>query len=93
MLVGEFYDAQGWNEQRLRRWLSPFLIAYVFQIPFSRHQEDCIVWALAPSGEFSVSSTWEEVRQRRSLSLVDSFLWNSVTPLKISFFAWRLVRR
>ncbi|XP_071925383.1 uncharacterized protein [Coffea arabica] len=60
MLVGEFYDAQGWNEQRLRRWLSPFLIAYVFQIPFSRHQEDCIVWALAPSGEFSVSSTWEE---------------------------------
>ena len=91
MFVGEFYDSNGWNEQRLRQWLLPFQVACVLKVPFSQHQEDQMVWYLSSFGDFLMSSTWELVCQRRNISLIDKLVWNSITPLKISFICMAFV--
>nr|XP_027122189.1 uncharacterized protein LOC113739144 [Coffea arabica] len=51
-----------------------------------------MVWLPSPTGCFTVKSAWEVLRQRKHRSLVDSLLWPSVLPAKMSFLAWRLVR-
>ncbi|XP_027102972.1 uncharacterized protein [Coffea arabica] len=51
-----------------------------------------MVWVGSLSGEFSTKATWESIRYKRNISLLDEFLWNSLVPLKLSFFAWKVLR-
>ncbi|XP_071909704.1 uncharacterized protein [Coffea arabica] len=91
-LVSEFITLEGWDERRLARWVPEFVVRAIIDIPFDLSQKDRMVWLPSPSGCFSVKSAWEVLRQRRHHSLVDSLLWPSVLPAKMSFLAWRLVR-
>ena len=91
-LVAEFITNEGWDEVRLAKWVPGFVIRAIKDIPFELSQKDRLVWLPSPSGTFSVKSAWEMLRQRRHHSLVDSLLWPSVLPAKMSFFTWRLVR-
>ncbi|XP_027158457.1 uncharacterized protein LOC113760083 [Coffea eugenioides] len=91
-LVSEFITRDGWDEMRLAQWVSGFVIHAIKDIPLDLSQKDRMVWLPSPTGCFSVKSAWEVLRQRRHQSLVDSLLWPSVLPAKMSFFAWRLVR-
>ncbi|XP_071924888.1 uncharacterized protein [Coffea arabica] len=52
-----------------------------------------MIWEGSPSGNFSVSTELEGPRQKQNVSLVSQFIWSPALPTKISFFAWRLVRR
>nr|XP_027075967.1 uncharacterized protein LOC113699817 [Coffea arabica] len=58
----------------------------------SWEKNDCMVWASSPSGEFSTASAWDLIHQRRTPSLMDDLLWSNVVPLKMSFFAWKVLR-
>ncbi|XP_071939796.1 uncharacterized protein [Coffea arabica] len=91
-LVSEFITLERWDERRLARWVPEFVVRAIIDIPFDLSQKDRMVWLPSPSGCFSVKSAWEVLRQRRHHSLVDSLLWPSVLPAKMSFLAWRLVR-
>lgn len=91
-LVAEFFSSDGWNVQRLRQWLPPDLVLQVTQVVFDPDQKDCLVWLPSSTGEFSTASAWEDLREKRNVSLVDRLIWCPLVPLKISFFVWRLVR-
>ncbi|XP_071920627.1 uncharacterized protein [Coffea arabica] len=91
-LVSEFLTLGGWDERRLARWVPEFVVRAIIDIPFDLAQKDRMVWLPSPSGCFSVKSAWEVLRGRRHHSLVDSLLWPSVLPVKMSFLAWRVVR-
>ncbi|XP_027150340.1 uncharacterized protein LOC113750578 [Coffea eugenioides] len=91
-LVAEFLTNEGWDEARLAKWVPDFVLRAIQDIPFDLSQKDRLVWMLSPSGFFSVKSAWELLRLRKPHSLVDSLLWPSALPAKMSFLAWRLVR-
>ena len=90
--VADFYSDDGWDVPRLRQYLPGDLISRIVDIQLFPNEADRMVWSPSSSGDFSVKSAWHELRQRRNISLVDKAIWTSFLPLKISFFAWRLVR-
>ena len=51
-----------------------------------------MVWLSSSSGQFTVVSAQEEIRQKHNISWIDSFIWDSIVPLKVSFFVQRLLR-
>nr|XP_027068031.1 uncharacterized protein LOC113693644 [Coffea arabica] len=91
-LVAEFIASDGWDETRLGRWVPGFVIQAIKEVPHDLARKDMMVWLPSPTGCFTVKSAWEVLRQRKHRSLVDSLLWPSVLPAKMSFLAWRLVR-
>nr|XP_027088507.1 uncharacterized protein LOC113709854 [Coffea arabica] len=91
-LVSEFFTLDGWDELRLAQWVPSFVIQAIKDTPFDVSQKDRMVWLPSPTGCFSVKSAWEVLRQKRQYSLVDSLLWSSVLPMKMSFLAWRVMR-
>ena len=93
MLVGEFYTDNGWDKHRLRQILPSDIVAKVLALQIFPGLKDQMVWGASSSGEFSVASAWEQVRRKRHLSAIRALIWSSVVPLKVSFFAWRLLHR
>ena len=53
---------------------------------------DKMIWKLEPSGKFSIKSTYNFLRQKRTISLPDSKIWHDHIPKKISFFMSNLWR-
>lgn len=91
-LVKDLHSEGGWNLPILRKYLPAQVVARITQVRLYPEYEDFMVWTPSSSGYFSVASAWEALRQRRNSSFIDSRLWSSLVPLKISFFMWRLVR-
>ncbi|XP_027099048.2 uncharacterized protein [Coffea arabica] len=91
-LVGEFFLSDGWDEQWLRRLLLGHLVSKVMELRIFPNMQDQMIWAASPSGSFTVSSAWDVLRSTHNRSVVDSLVWSSVVPLKVSFLAWRLLR-
>nr|XP_027077000.1 uncharacterized protein LOC113700749 [Coffea arabica] len=91
-LVGEFFLSDGWDEQWLRRLLPGHLVSKVMELRIFPNMQDQMIWAASPSGSFTVSSAWDVLRSTHNRSVVDSLVWSSVVPLKVSFLAWRLLR-
>nr|XP_027086420.1 uncharacterized protein LOC113708150 [Coffea arabica] len=92
MLLAEFYGSEGWRVNHLRTWLPDHLVQQVQEVTLHPEQRDCMIWACSPSGEFATASAWDLIRQRRGPSLVDDLHWSKVVPLKMSFFAWKVLR-
>ena len=92
-LVVEFFTSQGWNVPLLREWVPEFVVQRIISIHFSPDQDDAMVWVPSPNGDFSVASAWEEIRQKRNVFFVDRYVWGSIVPLQVSFFAWCLLRQ
>ncbi|XP_071939022.1 uncharacterized protein [Coffea arabica] len=91
-LVGEFFLSDGWDEQWLRRLLPGHLVSKILELRIFPNMQDQMIWAASPSGSFTVSSAWDVLRSKRNRSVIDSLVWSSVVPLKVSFFVWRLLR-
>ncbi|XP_071926081.1 uncharacterized protein [Coffea arabica] len=91
-IVSEFITRDGWDETRLAQWVPGFVIQAIKDVPHDLDRKDMMVWVPSPTGGFTVKSAWDVLRQRRHRSVVDSLLWPSILPAKMSFFAWRLVR-
>ena len=87
MLVGEFFVGENWDLPRLRHWLPEPMVWTISVIIVDSSFKDSMVWQGSPSGDFATSVAWEQLRQRRSGSLVDKLLWSRVLWLKISVFA------
>ncbi|CDP18963.1 unnamed protein product [Coffea canephora] len=93
VLVGELYLQSGWDVARLKSWLPEHYVARILELQIFPDLKDHMVWEGSPSGEFSVLSTMEALRQKRSTSMVSRYIWGTALPKKISFFVWRLVRQ
>lgn len=93
MLVGELYLMNGWDETRLRQWLPASIVSVILQLQIFSGEKDQIVWEGSSSGNFTVASAFEGLRQTRNVSLVDKLVWSPIIPLKLFFFTWRLLRR
>nr|XP_027067839.1 uncharacterized protein LOC113693511 [Coffea arabica] len=91
-IVSEFIARDGWDETRLARWVPGFVVQAIKEVPHDLARKDMMVWLPSPTRCFTVKLAWEVLRQRKHRSLVDSLLWPSVLPAKMSFLAWRLVR-
>ena len=68
------------------------MVQRITSIHFSPDHDDAMVWVPSHNGDFSVASVWEDIRQRRHTSWIDRYVWGLIVPLRVSFFAWRLVR-
>nr|XP_027071695.1 uncharacterized protein LOC113696487 [Coffea arabica] len=90
-LVAEFLGREGWNRDRLLCWLPGNLVEVIVETPFDLDGHDQILWAKSATGCFSLSTAWELCGQRRDGLSLAGMIWNKGTPLKISFFAWRLM--
>nr|XP_027127722.1 uncharacterized protein LOC113743823 [Coffea arabica] len=90
-LVGEFFLSDGWDEQWLRLLLPGHLVSKILELRIFPNTRDQMIWAASPSGSFTMSSAWEVLLSKHNWSTIDSLVWSSVVPLKISLFAWRLL--
>nr|XP_027093592.1 uncharacterized protein LOC113713995 [Coffea arabica] len=92
MLLAEFFDDMGCNVAKLEQWMPAQLVNQIQRIQLFPEQQDQMVWVGSPSREFSTKAAWEDIRQKRNTSLLDGFLLTSIMPLKLSFFAWKVLR-
>ena len=92
MLLAEFFDDKGCNVEKLRHWVPAHLLNQIQEIHLFQDQYNYMVWVGSASRDFSIKSAWEIIRQKRNTSLIDGFLWNNLLPLKLSFFAWKVLR-
>ena len=50
--------------------------------------EDEVIWTKAKDGRFSVKSLYKALDSERREEFPASIIWNSLVPLRVSFFAW-----
>lgn len=48
--------------------------------------KDTMIWMLSTSGDFYIKSVYDEIRESHPISLVNSSIWQTLLPIKISFF-------
>ncbi|KAL6327757.1 hypothetical protein AAG906_024727 [Vitis piasezkii] len=54
--------------------------------------EDQVVWTKAKDGRFSVKSLYKALEPERLGDFPSRVIWNSLVPLRVSFFAWEAMR-
>ena len=58
-LVGDFVLNGRWNQQLLRRWVPDDIVSEIItKSPPVGVADDCAVWALTESGDFSIASSY-----------------------------------
>ncbi|XP_015081347.1 uncharacterized protein LOC107024957 [Solanum pennellii] len=57
-----------------------------------QHLPDQAIWKLNNHGNFTRSSAWEEIREKRVKYHFNSLLWHKNIPFKVSFLLWRTLR-
>lgn len=55
------------------------------------NSEDRCVWVLTHSGNFTLKSAWELIRQKESNTHLSKSCWHKNVPSKISIFVWKLI--
>ena len=82
-----------WDSLVLAQYFPSDIMALILQHPTPEGERpDEVVWMPTPSGQFSLSSAFQEVRQARNASWLFSRIWHPQIPLKVSFFMLRLLR-
>nr|XP_027096084.1 uncharacterized protein LOC113715980 [Coffea arabica] len=92
MLLAEFFDDRGCNVEKLQQWVPAQLVHQIQDIQLFPEQQDRMVWVGSPTGEFATKAAWEVSRLKHNASMLDGFVWTRIVPLKISFFAWKVLR-
>ncbi|XP_027156179.1 uncharacterized protein LOC113756908 [Coffea eugenioides] len=81
-----------WSSLLLARHFPTDIMDLILQQPPPvGERPDELVWMPSASGQFSLSSAFQEVRQVRSASWIFSHIWHRQLPLKVSFFMLRLL--
>ena len=82
----DFVSNGRWNHQLLNQWVLDHIVAEIVSKPVPTGEgQDCAVWWLTESGEFSIASSYLLSRgQTPSLFMFDR-AWNPLLPVKISF--------
>ena len=91
--VGDFVLNGRWNQQLLRRWVPDDIVSEIVtkSSPVGV-ADDCAVWALTESGDFSIASSYVLLGRQSPSSFMFSRVWHSLIPIKVSFFMVRLLR-
>ncbi|XP_015158405.1 uncharacterized protein [Solanum tuberosum] len=62
------------------------------QIQLQQGQSDQAVWNLNTNGNFSVSFAWNNIREKREKTKINTYTWKRNIPFKCSFLLWRAIR-
>ncbi|XP_055814563.1 uncharacterized protein LOC129884258 [Solanum dulcamara] len=90
--VNEMIVQGRWNREKLREVLAKDIVDHIIDnitIPKEERDFDRPWWILDTSGEFTIKSTWDFIRQRGPKLDIYRFMWIKGMPFKISFFMWR----
>ena len=92
--VAKFWEGRNWNWSRLIKQapVSQFSNIFSTKIPSQLHLKDQAAWNLTNHDNFTCSSAWEEIREKRDKQHFNSLLWNKHIPFKTSFLLWRTLR-
>ncbi|KAH0698662.1 hypothetical protein KY284_012877 [Solanum tuberosum] len=62
------------------------------QINLNPNVKDKAIWTPDEKGNFTISSTWNIMRQKRDKSWINAMNWNNKVPFKMNFILWRALR-
>lgn len=86
------YNNGQWDWSRLQIHPPEVVKNLVTSVKITINQEeDDPVWTISTSGNFSVASAWNSLRQRKDFAPFDSKLWHKAIPFKMSFLSWRAI--
>ncbi|XP_055814558.1 uncharacterized protein LOC129884254 [Solanum dulcamara] len=93
--VSSFMNNGHWNANLLIQQAPPqfvpsILATHINQQPLKQDQP---CWTLNNYGEFSCSSTWDIIRDKRHRNRINSNIWHQHIPFKCSFLVRRALRR
>ncbi|XP_055802719.1 uncharacterized protein LOC129871761 [Solanum dulcamara] len=83
-----------WNAELVSQKAPPQFVPSILasNINYQPHKLDQASWKPNSSGEFSCSSAWELIRDKRSKTRINSQTWHKHIPFKCSFLLWRALR-
>ena len=88
----DFITQGNWNVQSLAQVLPQEVIHTILGTPVpTKQQGDEVVWMPAQSGQFSLATAFQEIRQVSNTSLMFFGVWQAPTQVKVSFFIVRLL--
>ncbi|KAM3235236.1 hypothetical protein P3L10_015272 [Capsicum annuum] len=91
--VSQCFSNEAWNSERLQVNFGTEVSNHVEQNINCTQQMDLwdkAWWMLNVSGNLSVKSAWDFVRNKKQSLLIYERSWMKGVPFKISFFIWRL---
>ena len=91
--IGEFLTEEGWDFVALQGALSEYVVEHIRLNMSFVHlggEGDKPWWTKSSTGNFSVKSVWELLRQKADMNEDPNLLWIKGLPFKISFLAWRI---
>ncbi|KAK4707366.1 hypothetical protein R3W88_033055 [Solanum pinnatisectum] len=92
--VTDFMEDGQWNTRKVSQLAPHEQVQKIlsFQIQLQQGQQDQAVWTLNSNGIFSVSSTWNIIREAREKTKFNTYTWHKSIPFKCSFLLWRTIR-
>ncbi|XP_055814172.1 uncharacterized protein LOC129883562 [Solanum dulcamara] len=92
--VSAFMDNGQWNTDLLIQQAPPQMVSNILatHINYQPVQKDQPCWTLNNNGEFSCSSAWNIIRDKRPKTRINSNTWHQFIPFKCSFLVWRALK-
>ncbi|XP_060177821.1 uncharacterized protein LOC132607756 [Lycium barbarum] len=91
--VKELMNGGMWDIVKLEQCFPEEIVDHIMaelEIKENSQEWDKPWWMMTSTGEFSVASAWEMLRQKSHSSDIYKDMWIKGLPFKISFFLWRL---
>ncbi|KAL0291526.1 UNVERIFIED_CONTAM: hypothetical protein Sangu_2533400 [Sesamum angustifolium] len=87
--VRYYWHEGDWNVPRIFRIIPMPFAQTIYQIPITASQGDKIVWTGSSTGDFSMKSAWEAIRQASPWRQLLANIWHRSLRPTISVFLWR----
>lgn len=80
-----------WDLQRVLNVAPPQHVTSILAMQLQIQQDvpDKALWSLNASGDFSIFSAWNIIREQRTKTKINKYTWNKHIPFKCSFLLWR----
>ncbi|XP_004248595.1 uncharacterized protein [Solanum lycopersicum] len=93
-VVTDFIKDGKWNESLIRHQVNPLFIPKILQtkLNYSTGKEDNAIWIPTETGNFTIASAWECIRNKRPIDTINTIIWHKHLPFKIAFFIWRALK-
>lgn len=91
--ISDFLTEDGWNFSVLEEVVPDYVVQHIrsnMRYTQLQSKADKPWWTKISTGEFSVSTAWELLRQREDINEDLKKLWVTRLPFKFSFLAWRI---
>lgn len=92
MEVKDFITDSQWNVPKLLEKVSKEMVRHIVDniSPALTNEDNDVPWWMGSNlGNFSVKTTWEEIRRKEGRSQDYRNIWIKGIPIKICFFNWR----